>query len=145
MALQRWGEHDFEALLSEMERWVARGLLEQRAALAALCEPGLLTEAAQVRRVLALLDRVTAGLQAVDDRRSDAFRALRKGLGYCWSVAVVALPDEGKRFMARWLASSDPDVRWVMRENLKKKRLERLDPAWTATMRAALGGPASTQ
>jgi hypothetical protein len=128
-----------------MEGWVAGGLLERRAAIAALCEPRLLQEAAQVRRVLALLDRVTAGLEDVEDRRSDACRALRKGLGYCWSVAVVALPDEGKRHMARWLASGDPDVRWIMRENLKKKRLERLDPAWTAAMRAALDAQVSTR
>jgi hypothetical protein len=70
---------------------------------------------------------------------------LRKGLGYCWSVAVVALPDEGKRHMARWLASSDPDVRWIIRENLKKKRLERLDAAWTAAMRAALSRQVPTR
>ena len=79
MALQRWGEHDFEALLLEMEGWVEGGLLERRAAVAALCEPRLLGDAAQVRRVLALLDRVTTSLQAVEDRRSDAFRALRRG------------------------------------------------------------------
>ncbi len=59
---------------------------------------------------------------------------LRKGLGYCWSVAVAALPEPGKARMERWLASDDPDVRWIMRENLKKARLQRLDPEWVARM-----------
>jgi hypothetical protein len=66
------------------------------------------------------------------DRRTEPFRVLRKGLGYCWSVAVVAVPDDGKARMERWLASDDPDVRWVMRENLRKARLKRLDPEWVA-------------
>ena len=34
--------------------------------------------------------------------------------------------------MEKWLRSSDPDVRAVMRENLKKDRLKRMDAAWTA-------------
>jgi hypothetical protein len=51
-------------------------------------------------------------------------------LAYCWSVAVVGLPNHGKRYMERWLQSRDKDVQWVMRENLKKKRLEKMDPNW---------------
>jgi hypothetical protein len=47
--------------------------------------------------------------------------------------------------MARWLANSNPDVRWIMRENLKKKRLERLDAAWAAAMRATLDGQVSAR
>jgi hypothetical protein len=30
-------------------------------------------------------------------------------------------------------------VRWVLRENLKKARLERMDGSWVAKMRARLG------
>ena len=42
MALQTWGERDMDALLDEMERWIAGSPLEQRAAAAGLCEPKLL-------------------------------------------------------------------------------------------------------
>ena len=80
--------------------------------------------------MLALLEGVTEELAEVDDRRSDEFRTLRKTLGYGWSVAVVALPEEGKPRFEQLLESDDPDVRWVARENLRKKRLERMDPAW---------------
>src|SRR5207248_3071330 len=65
-------------------------------------------------------------------RRDPDYRVLRQALGYGWSVAVVALPDEGKFRLERWLASRDLDVRWIMRENLRKNRLTRLDPAWVA-------------
>jgi hypothetical protein len=132
MALQRWGDADMDMLLDEISRWVEGTLLEQRAAAAGLCEPRLLDDAQQVERVLAILDRITANLAWAADRRSEAFKALRKGLGYCWSVAVVAHPESGKAYMERWFDSQDRDVRWVMRENLKKKRLARMDAAWDA-------------
>jgi predicted NAD/FAD-dependent oxidoreductase len=56
--------------------------------------------------------------------------ALRKGLAYCWSVALVANPESGKQMMEKWLEDSDKDIRWIMRENLKKNRLIRMDFAW---------------
>jgi hypothetical protein len=42
MALQRWGDADPEALLSAMAEWSRGSPWEQRAAVAALCEPRLL-------------------------------------------------------------------------------------------------------
>jgi hypothetical protein len=130
MALQRLGQVDMELLLGEMERWSRGGLLEKRAAAAGLCEPVLLGEPEQTKRVLAILDVITASIVDEEDRRSDEFKALRKGLGYCWSVAVAALPDAGKQMMEKWFSSDDKDVQWILKENLKKKRLERLDPQW---------------
>lgn len=130
IALQRFGDADFAALLHEMRLWARGTALERRAALAALCEPRLLEEQDRVRNVLALLDRITAELPELGDRRSDEFRSLRKTLGYAWSVAVVALPDGGRPLFERLLGSDDPDVRWIARENLRKKRLERMDREW---------------
>lgn len=72
----------------------------------------------------------TAAIERMTDRRSDDFRALRKGLGYCWSVTAVALPDEGKRLMEKWLAAADKDIQWIMRKNLKNARLARMDAEW---------------
>ena len=55
---------------------------------------------------------------------------LRQGLGYCWSVAVAALPGEGKLFMEKWLGTLNKDIQWIMQENLKKARLARMDLEW---------------
>ena len=131
-ALQWWGRVDMAALLAEMESWAQGGRLEQRAAAAAVCEPALLTEAGHARSILDLLDVITATIPGARDRRSEEFRALRKALGYCWSVAAVALPDPGLARIEAWFHSSDPDVQWILRQNLKKKRLARLDAAWVA-------------
>jgi hypothetical protein len=138
MALQRLGQVDMDLLLDEMERWSRGGLLERRAAAAGLCEPILLGQPEHARRVLEILDAITASIVNEEDRRSDQFRALRKGLGYCWSVAVVAFPDQGKKMMEEWLSSDDRDVRWILKENLRKKRLERLDAEWVRQSRVRL-------
>ena len=120
MALQRWGDQDFDSLAAEAERWGAGSPLEQRAAVAALCEPRLLRAPEAARRALDLVERVTLSLPRSRDR------ALRQALGYCWSVAVAALPAEGLERFGRLERESDPDLQWVMRENLKKARLARL-------------------
>jgi len=139
MALQRLGDADMDGLLAAMRVWAAGPPLVQRAAAAALCEPRLLREPKRVRAVLWILDRVTASLQRSRDRRSADFLTLRQALGYCWSVAVAALPGEGKARMEKWLVSDDKDVRWVMKENLKKKRLARADAGWVEAWRKRLG------
>jgi hypothetical protein len=141
MALQWFGRADMESLLTEMAGWASGGWLEQRAAVAALCEPALLGDPADVEQVLELLDEVTARLAEAtgDERKIDAYRTLRKGLGYCWSVAVSAAPEIGCPRMERWLVSEDRDVRWVMKTNLGKKRLARVAPGWVAEWRQRLG------
>lgn len=140
MALQRLGDVDMGRLLAEMRDWAEGTPFEQRAAAAAVCEPRLLREARHARAVLRLIDRITISVERADDRRSEALLALRKGMGYCWSVAVAALPVEGKRLMEKWLIRTDQDVRWIMKENLKKNRLARMDPAWTKKWADRLAG-----
>jgi len=106
---------------------------------AALCEPKQLREERRKERVLEILDRVTVSMQGVENRRKNEFKVLRKGLGYCWSVAVAAYPEAGKKMMERWFVSDDEDVLWMMKENLRKKRLTRMDAEWVAAARLQLG------
>jgi hypothetical protein len=130
MALQRWGDVDMPALLKTMADWAKGSLLERRAAAAAVCEPRLLKELKHAKRVLKLLDTITTSIVREADRKAENFKTLRQALGYCWSVAVVALPAEGKIAMEKWLVNPDPNVAWIMRENLKKNRLHRMDAKW---------------
>jgi hypothetical protein len=133
MALQFWGDTDIEALLREMSRWADMDCLDQRAAVAALCEPRLLRRAEIARRALEILDAITTKLVQAEDRQTDAFKALRKALGYGWSVAVAALPEAGKPMMERWFRDKDKDIHFVMKENLKKNRLVKMDARWVKT------------
>lgn len=130
MALQRWGKADMKSLLQEMETWSTGNWLEKRAAAAGLSEPGLLIDKRHNLRVLETLDAITGSVAQAEDRKDEAYRVLRQALGYCWSVVVAAAPEAGKALMEKWMNSSDPDIRWIMKENLKKKRLIRLDLGW---------------
>lgn len=139
IALQLYGDTHFEALILEMGAWAQGSPYEQRAAAAALCEPRLLKDAHRAAAVLNLLDRITEAMAQSRDRKSDSFAALRKGMAYCWSVAAVADPETGQRLMEKWAASTDHDILWLLKENLKKKRTERMDSGWTAQMKRRLG------
>ena len=145
MALQRWGDGDFGALAAAMADWTHGSWLERRAAAAALCEPVLLTDVPRVQAVLAVLEQATAGVTGAGpaERRSAEFKAMRKGLGYCWSVAVAAAPEAGRPAFEALVEdaarSGDRDLRWIARENLRKRRLERLDADWVAALRTRLG------
>jgi hypothetical protein len=137
MALQRWGDADTPGLIEGVRSWAYGTPLEQRAMAAALCEPRLLREPEHARAVLDLLNQVTGSILTLPDRKTEAFQALRKGLGYCWSVAMAALPGEGKAYFESWTTSPDPDIRWILRENLKKNRLVKMDAAWVQRMQKA--------
>jgi hypothetical protein len=130
MALQRLGDTHMRRLLSEMERWSRGNFLEMRAAAASLCEPRLLKQKESAQQTLVLLDRITASISSTNDRNTDEFRALKKGMGYCWSVAVAANPAAGMPLMEHWFSTTDKDIHWIMKENLKKKRLERMNAGW---------------
>lgn len=134
MALQSLGDVDMQALLNYMKVWSRGNLYEKRAAAAALCEPRLLKDQESARQTLDLLDLITSSIKDEIDRKAESFKALKKGLAYCWSVAVAAFPDYGKPFMEKWLKSEDANIKWIIKENLKKKRLQRVDKEWVDTL-----------
>jgi hypothetical protein len=118
------------SVLKEMQTWSKGNWYEKRAAAAALAEPRLLKDAEQVTQVLQILEQITASMQKADVPNDDAFKVLRQGMSYCWSVVVAALPEAGKPMMEKWLDSPSKDVRWMMKENLKKNRLIKMDADW---------------
>jgi hypothetical protein len=61
----------------------------------------------------------------VTERKTDAFAVLKKGLGFAPSLFVAALPNEGFPLLEHWARSGDRDVKWIVRENVKKDRLNR--------------------
>ena len=129
IGLQRWGGADMPALLDAMAGWATDpDRLVQRAAVAALCEPPLLHDPALVVRVVGILDAITRSVAGAADRRTDPFRVLRQALGYGWSVAVAAGPVPGWAAFGDWTASDDPDVTWIVRQNLAKRRMPARPP-----------------
>jgi len=142
IGLQRFGRESMPRLIAEMKVWAADGPYVQRAAAAALCEPALLKTSEEVVEVLAILDRITRSLGASTERRGEGFRVLRQALGYCWSIAAVAAPQNARPYLDKWLRSTDRDIAWVMRSNLAKARMAPLRATLaqsTPARRAAAG------
>lgn len=128
--LQLAGDQNMDLLLDEMQKWSKGNWYEKRAAAATLAEPRLLKQPEHAKQVLQILNEITASMEYAEGTKDESFRVLRQGLGYCWSVAVAALPEAGKPLMEKWLSNPDKDIRWVMKENLKKNRLLKMDPDW---------------
>jgi len=131
--LQLVGDQNMDLLLKEMEKWSGGNWYEKRAVAAALAEPRLLKQPKYAKKVLQVLNEITDSMEKADAPRDEAFKILRQGMGYCWSVAVAALPDAGKPMMEKWLDSQNKDIRWMMKENLKKNRLIKMDADWVKT------------
>ena len=133
IALQRIGREDMSHLITEMQAWSAEGPYVQRAAAAGLCEPALLKTREHAVETLVILDNITTSLAASRERKEDGFRVLRKALGYCWSVAAAAAPENALPYFEKWIQSKDKDVAWVIKSNLAKARM--------AALRAEIGIP----
>ena len=86
-----------------------------------------------------MLDDMTSSVVGFKGK-DEKFDALKKGLAYCWSVAVAACPEKGKKLMEKWIHRQDKNVVWIMRENLKKNRLAKMDKAWVTEQLRYLGG-----
>jgi len=99
--------------------------LQQRATVAAIAEPPLLYKTEIVKTALDIQRIVLERLRVapVYDRKTEDLRTLRKTLGYTVSVVTAATPEQGFALMRECASWKDADITWVLKENLKKKRL----------------------
>src|SRR5947207_6961768 len=98
---------------------------QQRASIAAIAEPPLLQAQIMIDAALAIQRFVLERLHDLSTaiRKSEDVRALRQSLGYTLSVVTAAAPEKGFALMRDCAGWNDPDINWILRENLKKKRL----------------------
>ncbi len=128
--LQLVGDQDMDLLIEEMQKWSKGNWYEKRAAAAALAEPRLLKQPNYIEKALQVLDEITASMESDGSPKDESFKVLRQAMGYCWSVVVAASPEAGKPGMEKWLDSQNKDIHWMMKENLKKNRLLKMDADW---------------
>lgn len=123
-----------DEILDNLNVWIKGNELEQRTVVAAVCEPKLLKVEADVLRVYEMLASMTSQFENINSKLSDNQIVLRKALGYGWSVAIVALPESGKKYFEKLVNSKNRHIRWIVAENLKKKRLAVMDEVWLNKM-----------
>lgn len=124
MGLQRLMKTNAHIVLNDLKKWISGGrLLELRAVAAAVAEPPLLKDQDVAKASLQLNQKIIEKLIGTKDRKSENFRVLRKALGYTLSVVIVPLPKEGFEYLRQLAEMNDPDINWIVKENLKKNRL----------------------
>ena len=124
--LQLIGERNPAALRTIVTDWLpTSSLLEQRAIAAGLAHPPLLGDAGfalfSVETARTILSAVTRADGKT--RKTEPFKILRQGMAYCLSVYTAHCPAEGFTLLRKSAAIRDPDMAWIIKENLKKKRL----------------------
>jgi len=123
MSIQALVEKD-SAVLKQLEAWITDDdWLGMRAVAAGVAEPRLMKKQGVPEQALGLHERIIARVIETSNRDSEEFSALRKTLGYSLSVVICGAPTEGFKYLRRLAASENKDIRWIVRENLKKKRL----------------------
>lgn len=124
MGLQRLIGTRGSPVLRNLEGWISVDeWLTMRAVAAGVAEPALLKDMEIAATALNLHRVIIDHVVASHDRRGDEFRALRQTLGYSLSVVVSSQPVPGFQDLRRLAELDDKDIRWIVRENLKKKRL----------------------
>ena len=126
MGLQHIGEADREMLKGIVMDWLPdASALELRAIAAGLAHPPILSDEEFADFCLDTVRSILAAISRMDpkSRTQESFKVLRQGMGYALSVFVAKRPGAGFTLMRKSAAIRDADIAWIVRENLKKKRL----------------------
>jgi hypothetical protein len=128
-AFQRMLDADWDRAYTDLTGWLNDDdPLVIRALAAAVAEPPILKEEHRAENALALQWLAVDWFVELpaNRRRDENVRVLRQALGFTISVAVAAAPEEGFVLLERLAAKKeDKDIQWILRENLKKNRLNK--------------------
>lgn len=123
-ALQKLLKAQSEKTMLILRDWIGKeNWLQMRAVAATVAEPDLVQDPQFAAYALELHQKIIDSLQKAHNRKSEEFIALRKALGYSISMVIVGVPDQGFAFLHQLCTTTDPDVRGIVSENLKKNRL----------------------
>ncbi|WP_042199432.1 hypothetical protein [Paenibacillus camerounensis] len=141
IGLQYIGEDDFRLLQELLDGWRPNAsVLEQRAFLAGLAHPPLLTTSRQMLYCLELAGEITDGIIQGKTQGCDPehFRVLSKGLEYSLSLFAAGEPEAGFALLRRLGESGDARMLRVVKENLGKARLSKKYPEQVQELLAGL-------
>jgi hypothetical protein len=140
MGIQKLLTKQSQNTLKALENWITDNeWLAMRAVAAGVSEPPILKDGETARRALELHKKIFDRILSSKERKSDSFKAMRKGLGYTLSVVVCAVPREGFALMQQLVGLQDSDILWVVKQNLKKNRLIKNFPDNVASIKELLG------
>lgn len=109
--------------------------LEIRTYIATLGEPILLKNYIDPNGLLQFLYDTTITYFDHQNKLNESQKVLKKALGYCWSVVLCGENADRSIFEKLIAYKDNKHIKWIIVENLKKNRLEKLDSDWVKTFR----------
>ncbi len=129
-----------DTVIPELARWVEGGSwLTMRAAIMGIVEPDLLGEPDIPTAAFHLHRKVLIRIYTARERQSEAFGALRMTLGSTLAPVIAALPGIGFEYLRQLATLDDPDIRWIVRENLRESGLQKRYPETVRHIGAQIG------
>ncbi len=119
-----------EDSLQIIKSWLQKTNLHKRAIIAGLCTPRLQSIKAVSCETEIALECLMNAVSSWTGKLTEEQSVLRKALGYCWSIAIEANSSNLKPKFERYFDSENKNIRWILKSNLKKKRLIKLDDKW---------------
>ena len=141
MAIQELMDARPEATIEKLQAWIHEDRdLIHRAVVAGLAEPRFMENKEIARKALDMHKTILARVANEAARRDADYKALVKGLCYTLSVIITGIEEEGFTYLETLIATEHPTVKKIVRENLKKKRLMRLNAEKVIELQQKLEG-----
>lgn len=142
MAIQELMDVRPQATIEKLYAWVHEdNYLIHRAVAAGLAEPRFMKDRAIARISLdihkIIMDKVARDYAM---RGDTDYKVLVKGLCYTLSVIITGIEDEGFAYLEALINTDHPIMKKIVRENLKKKRLQRLNEEKVVELQHTLEG-----
>lgn len=134
MAIQSMLISHEEESLEEIKKWLQKTELNKRAMIAGLCTPRLQSIEAVNSVTVKILDQLMGEVLDWIGKLSEEQKALRKALGYCWSIVIEANPIKMKSVFEMYFKLENKNIEWILKSNLKKNRLLKLDEKWVNSL-----------
>jgi hypothetical protein len=128
MAIQEIMDAHAEKILDKLIKWADEdNWLIQRALVAGLAEPRIIKSRKIAEISLEIHKKIIAKVAEETDTKNTDRQVLIKGLCYTLSVIITGTEDEGFRYLEDLMKIKNAVIRKIIRENLKKNRLKRLN------------------
>jgi hypothetical protein len=139
MAIQDLIDVHPETTIATLRCWVhEESYLLLRAVAAGIAEPRFMKKQEIARVALELHKTILEKVANETDRHNPDYAVLVKGLCYTLSVVITGIEKEGFDYLEDLLAMDHPVIRKIVRENLKKKRLLRLNAGTVSELQLKL-------
>jgi hypothetical protein len=128
MAIQDLLDAEPEDTLAYLTDWVNdENFLVHRALVAGLAEPRLMEHQSTARQALEIHKAIIAKVESATSVRAKDFLVLVQGLCYTLSVIITGIEYEGFAYLEELTNSKNPFIKRIVRENLQKNRLKKLN------------------